>query len=67
MESRKVALTVIIPADPWLFDYYRDLGYTEAFDYSEETYICPSEIALGTGCFGCPARSPFDGVSLQFF
>ena len=46
MESRKVALTVIIPADPWLFDYYRDLGYTEAFDYSEETYICPSEIAL---------------------
>ena len=33
MESRKVALTVIIPADPWLFDYYRDLGYTEAFDY----------------------------------
>ena len=43
MESRKVALTVIIPADPWLFDYYRDLGYTEAFDYSEETYICPSE------------------------
>lgn len=25
MESRKVALTVIIPADPWLFDYYRDL------------------------------------------
>ena len=46
MESRKVALTVIIPADPWLFDYYRDLGYTEAFDYSEETYIRPSEIAL---------------------
>lgn len=41
MESRKVALTVIIPADPWLFDYYRDLGYTEAFDYSEETYIRP--------------------------
>ena len=45
MESRKVALTVIIPADPWLFDYYRDLGYTEAFDYSEETYIRPIETA----------------------
>lgn len=43
MTSRKVALTVIIPADPWLFDYYRDLGYTEAFDYSEETYIRPYE------------------------
>lgn len=43
MKSRKVALTVIIPADPWLFDYYRGLGYTEAFDYSEETYIRASE------------------------
>ena len=51
MESRKVALTVIIPADPWLFDYYRDLGYTEAFDYSEETYIRPSEIATGNRVF----------------
>lgn len=39
MKSREVALTVIIPADPWLFDYYRDLGYTDAFDFSEETYI----------------------------
>ena len=67
MESRKVALTVIIPADPWLFDYYRDLGYTEAFDYSEETYIRPSEIVLEQGVLGCTARSTFDGVSLQFF
>ena len=39
MKNRRVALTVIIPAAPWLFDYYRDLGYTEVFDYSEETYI----------------------------
>ena len=31
MESRKVALTVIIPADPWLFDYYRDLGIYGSF------------------------------------
>lgn len=58
MESRKVALTVIIPADPWLFDYYRDLGYTEAFDYSEETYICPSEIALEQGVLVVPPEVP---------
>lgn len=43
MKRRDYALTVIIPADPWLFDYYRDLGYTEAFDYSEETYLRPDE------------------------
>ena len=58
MESRKVALTVIIPADPWLFDYYRDLGYTEAFDYSEETYIRPSEIALEQGVLVVPPEVP---------
>ena len=39
MKKRDVALTVIIPADSWLFDYYRELGYTDAFDYSEDTYI----------------------------
>lgn len=32
----------MIPADPWLFDYYREQGYTEAFDYSVETYIRPN-------------------------
>ena len=44
MESRKVALTVIIPADPWLFDYYRDLGYTESlynfFNKKQRERIC---------------------------
>ena len=41
MKIRSVALTVIVPADPWLFDYYRNLGYTEAFDFSEATYFRP--------------------------
>ena len=67
MESRKVALTVIIPADPWLFDYYRDLGYTEAFDYSEETYICPSEIALEQGVLVVPPEVPSMESLYNFF
>lgn len=41
MRERHVTLTALIPADPWLFDYYRVQGYTEAFDYTEETYIRP--------------------------
>lgn len=41
MRRRDVTLTALIPADPWLFDYYRVQGYTEAFDYTEETYIRP--------------------------
>lgn len=43
MKRRNVALTVLIPAEPWLFDYYRKLGYTEAFDYTLESYTRPSD------------------------
>ncbi len=42
MERRKIAVSVLIPAEPWLFDYYRKQGYTEAFDYTEVTYIRPN-------------------------
>ena len=28
MKYRSVAVAALIPADPWLFDYYRELGYT---------------------------------------
>ncbi|TGY62369.1 GNAT family N-acetyltransferase [Parabacteroides distasonis] len=42
MERREIAISTLIPADPWLFDYYREQGYTEAFDYSVETYIRPN-------------------------
>lgn len=41
MKQRGVALTVLIPAEPWLFDYYREMGYTEAFDYSTVHYSRP--------------------------
>lgn len=39
MKSREVALAVLIPSDKWLFDYYREQGFTEAFDYTLATYI----------------------------
>ena len=67
MESRKVAPTVIIPADPWLFDYYRDLGYTEAFDYSEETYIRPFETAWEQGVLVVPPEVPSMESLYKFF
>ncbi|NDV54331.1 GNAT family N-acetyltransferase [Parabacteroides sp. 52] len=34
MRERQTDLTALIPAEPWLFDYYRKLGYTETFDYA---------------------------------
>ncbi|MDL2244625.1 GNAT family N-acetyltransferase [Parabacteroides sp. OttesenSCG-928-J18] len=36
-------ITGLIPAEPWLFDYYRAQGYTEVFDYSWETYLVSDE------------------------
>lgn len=42
MERREIAISALIPAEPWLFEYYRKQGYTEAFDYSMETYIRPN-------------------------
>lgn len=41
MKYYDVAITVVIPAEGWLFDFYRQLGYTEAFDYSKEYYTRP--------------------------
>ncbi len=36
MKSRGDALTVILPATPQLFAYYRTMGYVDAFFYTEE-------------------------------
>lgn len=41
MKQRDVAVTVLIPAELWLFDYYRKQGYTETFDYATAIYTCP--------------------------
>jgi predicted N-acetyltransferase YhbS len=38
MKKRGVALSVLIPAEKRLFDYYRSFGYTEAFEYSLKVY-----------------------------
>lgn len=41
MKRRSVAITTLIPAEPWLFDYYRKEGYAESFDYTENIYFRP--------------------------
>lgn len=32
------ALTTLIPAEPWLFDYYTRMGYTTVFYYGKRTF-----------------------------
>ncbi|MDR1880219.1 MAG: GNAT family N-acetyltransferase [Tannerellaceae bacterium] len=38
MQKRNIAVSALIPASRWLFDYYRSQGYTEVFDYSILNY-----------------------------
>ena len=39
MLHNNVALSTLIPAEPWLFDYYGRSGYAPVFRYAEETFI----------------------------
>lgn len=38
LKSRGLTLATLIPAEPWLFDYYARMGYTTAFDYAWKCY-----------------------------
>lgn len=67
MGKRKVALTVIIPAEPRLFDYYRKAGYTEAFDYSEEMYVRPHETAWEGDMLVVPPEVPSMETLYRYF
>lgn len=41
MKSRKIALSVLIPQEAWLYDYYARSGYAPAFAYTPENYYLP--------------------------
>ncbi|MDE6348604.1 MAG: GNAT family N-acetyltransferase [Bacteroides sp.] len=43
-----VVLSTLIPAEPWLFDYYTRHGYAPIFRYAEKEFIAPCE-APATG------------------
>lgn len=34
--AKGVELTTLIPAEPWLFNYYQSMGYAAVFDYSKQ-------------------------------
>jgi len=38
MREKGYALTTLIPAEPWLFDYYANVGYIRCFDYATLHY-----------------------------
>ena len=49
MLHNNVALSTLIPAEPWLFDYYARSGYAPVFRYAEETFIASGIPAADTG------------------
>lgn len=52
MQQNRFALSTLIPAEPWLFDYYASNGYAPVFRYGEETFkprpdaYCPVNLIL---------------------
>ena len=48
MLHHNVALSTLIPAEPWLFGYYARSGYAPVFRYAEETFIASGVPAANT-------------------
>ena len=44
MKREGYMMSIIVPAEPWLFDYYASCGFTNAFDVSESVYTLNSNI-----------------------
>lgn len=52
MNRQHIALSILIPAEEWLFQYYSKLGYAAVFDYSGEQYS-PGDAVSGVKTI-CP-------------
>jgi predicted acetyltransferase len=48
MAKKNVAISTLIPADDWLFDYYGSMGYTTIF-YCHESEVDTSSLPPSTG------------------
>ncbi len=52
MQKKGFGITTLIPAEPWLFDFYKKFGYTQPVNYSIEEYTCHQQSveAMNTDC-----------------
>ena len=46
MELRQIPLSILIPAEPWLYGFYEKSGYATVFAYNQQVYP-PKERRLG--------------------
>lgn len=54
MKNRKNAFSILIPQEPWLFDYYKRAGYAPVLAYTPENYYLSVRNNNPAVCF--PAR-----------
>jgi predicted acetyltransferase len=59
MRQKEYALSILIPAERWLFDFYKKFGYTHPVNYKTETY---SLATLPTNAQETPVGSDDDSV-----
>lgn len=41
MKKRKIAFSVLLPQEPWLYNFYKKVGYAPVFAYTPENYYLP--------------------------
>ncbi|MFV0273193.1 MAG: GNAT family N-acetyltransferase [Macellibacteroides fermentans] len=46
MELRQIPLSILIPAEPWLYGFYEKSGYATVFAYNQQVYL-PKDRRLG--------------------
>lgn len=57
MYKSNIALSTLIPAEEWLFEYYGKLGYATIFDYTTEIYETDTQSPVDTTfSIRCPAN-----------
>jgi|GEM_PF-580595 len=59
MERRQIPLSILIPAEPWLYGFYEKSGYATVFAYNQQVYP-PKEQRFWEKGFSCKE----DGVRL---
>ena len=52
MERRQIPLSILIPAEPWLYGFYEKSGYATVFAYNQQVYP-PKEQRLGEDDLQC--------------
>jgi GNAT superfamily N-acetyltransferase len=67
MQRRNIALTALIPAEKWLFSYYRSQGYTEVFEYSLKVYTRQEYILPAQDLTVLPVEGKPDAGVYAFF